>query len=341
MRSYRTPVAFLLIAGLLAAAAAATPKKWQKGRGWGWVWGEDDEVGALNEMTSESVLRALHLVKKGKVRDLGILYDRHSFKWVGHSPGEILTFRSPEGVERQSDLEFTRPAKGNSSRTAWHSCALFINDNVATQIDSLGHIVVGEDKHWYNGFTEADWGGDWGIRKAGAETIPPVLARGVLIDVAGYKGVDALPSKYVITVDDLQEALKSQGTELKFGDVVLIRTGTLRHWGETGADHEKIGEHDSAGIQLPAAKWLVEQKGAIMIGSDTSGLEMPPPPPPGKTSFIPVHAYLLVEQGVHIGEFHYLEELAAERVYEFLYIGATNKIKGTTAGFTMRPLALY
>ena len=341
MRSYRTSVAFLLIAGLLAAAAVAAPKKWQKGRGWGWVWGEDDEVGALNEMTAQSVLGALHLVKEGRVRDLGILYDRRSFKWVGHSPGEILTFRTPEGIKRQSDLEFTQAEKGNSSRTAWHSCALFINDNVATQIDSLGHIVVGEDNHWYNGFTEADWGGDWGIRKAGAETVPPVLARGVLIDVAGHKGVDALPSKYVITVDDLQEALKSQGTELRFGDVVLIRTGTLRYWGETGADHEKIGEHDSAGIQLPAAKWLVEQKGALMIGSDTSGLEMPPPPPPGRTSFVPVHTYLLVEQGVHIGEFHYLEELASERVYEFLYIGVTNKIKGTTAGFTMRPLAVY
>lgn len=341
IRSFRSPLAFLLIASLLATVAVAAPKKWQQGRGWGWVWGNDDEVGALNEMTPESVLEAFKLVKRGQIRDLGILYDRRSFKWVGHSPGEILTFRTPEGVHRQGDLEFTRPEKGNHSRTAWHSCALFINDNVATQIDGLGHIVVGKDNHWYNGFTEADWGGDWGIRKAGAETIPPVAARGVLIDVAGYKEVEALPSKYVITVSDLQGALRRQGTDLKFGDVVLIRTGTLRFWGETGADHEKIGQHDSAGIQLPAARWLVEQKGAIMIGSDTSGLEMAAPPPEGSSSFVPVHAYLLVEQGVHIGEFHDLEELASEKVYEFLYIGVTNKIKGTTAGFTMRPLAIY
>jgi len=56
--------------------------------------------------------------------------------------------------------------------------------------------------------------------------------------------------------------------------------------------------------------------------------------------FIPVHSYLLVEQGVHIGEFHFLEELAREHVYEFCYIATTNKIKGAAAGFTMRPIAI-
>ena len=58
------------------------------------------------------------------------------------------------------------------------------------------------------------------------------------------------------------------------GDIVLIRTGTLRYWGETGADHETLAKYDSAGITLEAAKWLVEQKGAVMVGADTSGLEV-------------------------------------------------------------------
>ena len=60
----------------------------------------------------------------------------------------------------------------------------------------------------------------------------------------------------------------------------------------------------------------------------------------GAKSFIPVHEYLLIEQGVHILEFHYLEALAREKVYEFCYMATTNKIKGTTAGFTMRPIGL-
>ncbi|MBI2502512.1 MAG: cyclase family protein [Candidatus Latescibacteria bacterium] len=331
-------LAFSLLAAW-SAQAAGEPKKWQQGKGWGWVWGEGDQVGALNEMSPESRLKAIQQVKEGRVFDLGITYDRTSFKWPGHSPGEIITFRSPEGVRRQQDLPFTLPENGNPSLTTWHSSALFINDNVATQIDGLGHVVAGDDNHWYNGFKEEDWGGNWGIRKAGAETIPPILARGVLIDVARYQGVEALPAKYAITPADLQGALARQGTKLEFGDVVLIRTGTLRYWGETGADHEKLREHDSAGIDLEAAKWLVEQQGALMIGSDTSGLECAAVPP-GSTSFVPVHVYLLIEQGVHIGEFHYLEDLAAAHTYEFLYLATVNKIKGTAAGFTLRPLAI-
>jgi kynurenine formamidase len=165
-----------------------------------------------------------------------------------------------------------------------------------------------------------------------------VIARGVLLDIAGVKEVEALPSKYPIGVAEIETALQREKVELRAGDVVLIRTGTLRYWGETGSDHDKIAEHDSAGITLEAAKWLVEKHGAMMIGSDTSGLEAPPDPQ--SKSFMPVHDYLLIEQGVHIGEFHFLEELAREHVYEFCYMAATNKIKGAAAGFTMRPIAI-
>ena len=83
----------------------------------------------------------------------------------------------------------------------------------------------------------------------------------------------------------------------------------------------------------------MEQKGAILIGSDTSGLEVAPAEA-GSRTFIPVHEYLMVQQGVHIGEFHFLEQLAQDKAYEFCYVAATNKIKGTAAGFTMRPIGL-
>ena len=335
----------VVVAG--CAAVAMTPQdggKWQKGKGWGWVWGEKDEVGSLNEMTDASRLAALRLAKTGRVYDLGILYDRTSYKWPGHSPGEIIAFRTPEGVKRQAD----NPAlvTDNPTLTAWHSCALFMNDNVATQIDGLGHATEGADDHWYNGFKEKDWGGNWGPRKCDASTIPPIIARGVLIDVAGAKGVDSLPPNTAIGVADLEEALRKQGSELRPGDVVLVRTGTLRYWGETGADHAKIGPADSAGITLESARWLVEEKGAMLVGSDTSGLEYGPKPEDTKAyrekykSFMPVHNYLLIQQGVHIGEFHNLEDLARDKAYEFAYVCATNKIKGTASGFTLRPLAL-
>ena len=329
----------------VAGGSAEPPAKWQKGKGWGWVWNKGDEVGALNEMSSGSRLAALRLAKQGKVYDLGVVYDRNSYKWPGHNPGEIISFRTPEGVKRQQDL----PAliNDNPSRTAWHSCALFINDNVATQIDGLGHATQGEDDHWYNGFRESDWGGNWGVRKCDATTIPPIIARGVLIDVAGFKNVEALPSNYAITPADLEGAIKKQGMDVRVGDIVLIRTGTLRYWGETGQDEKgRIKQHDSAGVNLEAARWLVEQHGAMLIGSDTSGLEYVPKDEDAANyrrkykSFMPVHNYLLIEQGVHIGEFHNLEELARDQAYEFCYVCTTAKIKGTASGFALRPIAL-
>lgn len=342
----------LLTAGLGIAVASASPvaaqdggmQKWTKGKGWGWVWGPQDEVGALNEMTDASRSAALKLATQGKAYDLGLPYDRHSFKWPGHSPGEIMSFRTPQGIAVQRDLPFTTAEKGNVGPTRWHSSALFINDNVATQIDGLAHITYGEDNHWYNGFKSDQWTGDFGVLKADVMTIPPIVARGVMIDVAGLKGVDALPANYEVTVADLEGALRAQNVDVTPGTVVLIRTGTARYWGENGSDHAKLSQHDSAGLGLKGAKWLIEEKGALAIGTDTSALECAPPRPEDAQayggSFNPVHVYLLVEQGVHIMELHNLERLAAHRVYEFAYAATTNALRGTVAGTALRPLAL-
>ena len=330
------PLCILIVtAELLAAQPRAG---WVKGKGYGWIWGRDDEVGALNAVTSPAqVLRALREVKTGKVYDLGVRIDQASYKWPGHSPTQIISYRSPEGVKRGADIgAFAKHPKG----MAFHSCALFISDNVGTQIDGLGHITTGADDHWYNGYRERDWGGDFGIRKADADHIPPIVARAVLIDVAGWRGVDALPANFAIGPKELQAALAAQKTDVEPGDVVLIRTGTLRYWGETGADHAKIAQHDSAGLTLEGAKWLVGQKGAVFIGGDTSGLEVGVDPSLPAGTANPVHEYLLIEQGVHIGEFHYLEGLARDKVYRFVYVAMTNRLKGTVAGTALRPIAI-
>lgn len=324
-------------AALLAASLQAqAPKGWTKGKGFGWVYGKNDELGALNAInTPGQILRALREVKTGKVYDLGVRVDRTSFKWPGHSPTEIMSYRTPEGEKRGKDSPFLSSPK----KLGWHSCALFISDNVGTQIDGLGHISSGDDNHWYNGFRAAQHDFDFGILKADADTIPPVIGRAVLIDVAGWKGVEALPANYPIGPKDLQAALAKQGVDVEPGDIVMIRTGTLRYWGETGADHTKLAQHDSAGLTLEGAMWLVEQKGAVIIGADTSGTEVGKDPAM-PNAVIPVHEYLLVEQGVHIGEFHFLEELARDKAYRFTYVAMTNRLKGTVAGTAMRPIAL-
>jgi hypothetical protein len=242
-----------------AAAPTAKVKGWQKGKGWGWIWGKDDEVGSLNAMTDASRATALRLATRGETYDLGMTYSRRSYKWPGHSPGEIITFRSPDGISRMKDPD-APPDAANPDHVLWHSAALFISDNVATQIDGLAHITAGADDHWYTGFTESEWGGDWGPRKCDAPTIPPIVARGVLIDVAAYKKVDALPGRTIISIQDLKDTLVWENVALEPGDVVLVRTGTGRFWGDDGADHKTIGEHDSAGPDLVATKWLIEDQ---------------------------------------------------------------------------------
>ena len=304
--------------------------QWQKGKGWGWIWGEGDEIGALNAMTSERVLEAFKLVKKGKVADLGVLVDRGSYRWAGHAPTEVMTYRTPHGERAVGDNV------PGSNDPRWHSTVVFTCDNVGTHLDSLGHITVGKgaDTHWYNGFKDDSYCGDFGIIKAGVDKFPPIVARGVLIDVAAFKKVEALPGHYAITPADLEQTLAWEKVELRVGDVALVRTGTGRFWGETGADHAKIGEYDTAGITLESAHWLIEQFGVILIGSDTSTVEVVP-----FEEF--VHVYALVEQGVPLGALHNLELLSKERVYEFVYVATTNKIKGAAAGIAMRPIAIY
>jgi len=303
---------------------------WQRGKGWGWIWGAEDEIGALNAMTAQSVRAALSVVRRGEVADLGVMVDRSSFRWAGHAPTEVMSYRTPHGERAVGD----DVPGANDPR--WHSTVVFTCDNVGTHLDGLAHITVGkgDETHWYNGFKENRHGSDFGVLKGGADRFPPIVARGVLVDVAAWKKVDALPANYAISSDDIQQTLAWEQVELRQGDVILLRTGTGRFWGECGADHQAIARSDTAGINLKSAKWMVEGYGPILIGSDTSTVEVVP----YEES---VHVYLLVEQGVPMGELHYLEQLSSGRIYEFLYVATTNKIKGMAAGVAMRPIAIY
>jgi kynurenine formamidase len=330
-----------------AQAPAVQPKRWQRGKGWGAVWGPGDTRGVLNELSPELAKKALSLAKQGKVYDLGLSYDRRSYKWPGHSPGEILTFRSQHGEYAQRDLDFVVDPKVNGLKTSFASCALFVSDNVATQLDSLGHISIGagNDAVYYNGHKAGDVVGNWGLMKMSAEGIPPIVAPATMIDVAGFVGKDPLPSSFAIGPDILRQALAKQGVDVEPLDVVLIRTGTAAIWlkGDgVGANQEDVAKADSAGITVAAAKWLVEEKAALMIGSDTSGLEVSPAADqlPEGTSFVPVHHYLIPTQGMHILEYHNQEDLAKDKVYKFCYVVGINKFRGATAGTALRPIAI-
>lgn len=183
----------------------------------------------------------------------------------------------------------------------------------------------------WNGFTANEHLGDKGWRKSGAETIPPIVARGVLIDLPRSKGVRALPPNYRVTRQDLVAALQLQAVSLEVGDVVLIRTGQMQHFADAA---EFL--HEYPGISLDAVKWLVEEQRAMLLGADNLSFEAFPPE--RTDNWVPVHTYLLAEKGVMFIENIVLDALATDRIYTFAFVAASLKLRGAS-GAPMRPVA--
>jgi kynurenine formamidase len=201
---------------------------------------------------------------------------------------------------------------------------------MGTHIDALNHF--GLNGRIWNGYEAAKHLGDRGWKKAGAETIPPIIARGVLIDVAAARGVDMLASGYRVGRADLKEALRKQRTTLREGDVVLIRTGRMKIYEQADAYIDS-----PPGLGLDAARFLIEEGGAMSVGADNLSFETFPSEV--EDNYIPVHTYLLAQQGAHIIELVNLEELARDRVYEFAFVAASLKLRGADAA-PMRPIAI-
>ena len=209
--------------------------------------------------------------------------------------------------------------------------AISMYTHSGTHLDTLNHFGL-NGKIW-NQVSADEALGVRGWTKSGADKYPPIVARGVLIDVARSKNVAHLPASYSITVADLQDALKKQGTRLRPGDVVLTRTGLMTLW----PDEAKYRLADQPGLSLEAAQWLVEGQQAMLLGADNFGVESFPSKNPD--NFVPVHTYLSAERGVSLLEVVWLEDLARDQVYEFLFIASPLKLRGATAS-PLRPMAI-
>ena len=223
-------------------------------------------------------------------------------------------------------------AKAVNEKVGYSGDAISMYTHTGTHLDTLNHFGL-HGKLW-NGFTAQEHLGDRGWTKAGAEKVPPIVARGVLLDVATTKGVAILPDAYGITPQDLQDTLAKQGTTLQPGDVVLTRTGRMQVFYDKDANTYLL---NSPGITLEAAKWLIDDRQAMAVGADNIGLEAISPLTPD--NWVPVHTYLEAERGVTIIEVLDLEALSRDKVYEFVFIGAPLKLRGAT-GAPMRPLAI-
>jgi len=291
------------------------------------------EVGALTALDNTKRLDALRLAKSGRVYDL----DGGRFMgmplWHGHPPLTILGYRSPMGIVAAGDSGSLYPGKTNRIGYGFNSDLVMSTVHTGAHIDALSNVTVGADHHWFNGFHAARDLGDHGPLHADAATIPPIITRGVLIDAAGAKGVDALAPGEGVGRAEIECALDRQKVTVGKGDVVLVRTGQMRYW----PDAKAMQAAEGAGVTLDGARFLVDDCGAVAIGGDTASMEMKPSDHPDVPE--PVHVFMLIDRGAHILEWIYLEELARDKIYEFLFIALPLKITGAT-GSMLRPVAM-
>ena len=275
----------------------------------------------------ETVLDAIALARTGKVFDLDI----GRFPGMPHHPAQpgfdVVTYRSPQGSSNER-RRGGPPAQDDDSfgvvlelvTTSMH---------MGTHIDALCHVTAGEDCHGFGGFNAAEDIGDKGVLTLDVTTVPPIVARGVLLDVAGALGVGKLTPRHAITVEELELAREEAGLELREGDVVLVHTGHLRGWPECEFGPEP-------GLSLEAALWVAEKR-PLAVGADNSAVEVMPSVLPRRAQ--PVHVELIVERGVYLIEWLGLEEIAAAKVGEFLFVCLPLKIAGAT-GSLVRPVAI-
>lgn len=291
-------------------------------------YGVDDQLGALNKLTPALQAQILARVDGSRVYDLSIDYfvGMPSFQAAGDPSYQIFMSHTPNGT-------LVDNLNGAGSEVNGHVCysgdVVFMYTHTGTHIDALNHFGV--DGKIYNNFTPEENLGSRHWNKGGVEQIPPIIARGVLLDIAGLKGQECLPPSYSITVEDCQQALESVRLTLVDGDVALIRTGRMSYWPD-GA--RVLG--NPPGLSLEAARWLTAQ-GIVAIAADQECVEVGPSE--HEDNWLPGHCHFLAEAGVPMIELVNLEELAREQITEFCFVAAPIKLKGAS-GAPIRPVAL-
>jgi kynurenine formamidase len=307
-------------------------------------WGPGDQAGATNTQTPARVLDATKLIKKGKVYRLGHRYEAGMPIFPGNVGWNLSTGAPLQVLNQVAVADLFHGEIGQ----------------LGTQLDTLGHFgylpypgaPLGEALY-YNGYTGAQLGLGSGAPLAhlGVESLKPFFTRGVLLDVARYaNGGQTLSAGQEITLAMVLQTMEAQGlTNLREGDVVLIRTGWEERWDTDPVGY--YGQLEEPGIGLEAAQWLASKRIAC-VGSDNWGVEVAPNAnaPFEHGIVFPVHHELLVKNGIplqvsmHLGEL--AEDLAAEAAqnpsgkdYTFAYIHSPVPMSGAT-GSPGVPLAV-
>lgn len=291
---------------------------------WG-RWGADDERGTLNLITAPCIVAAAGLVRTGKTFALGIPFDE-----TGPQDGRIRG--NPARMMKETGAE----QQGYPGAFRFADDYVFMALQAASQWDALAHVHY--DGKLYNGFPASSVPAKGAAHCSVANLSPGVVGRGVLLDVARWRGVEWLPAGTRVTPQDLDAVAASQGVEIRSGDILLVRTGWRRKFVTDGDKRAfKAGE---PGLSVRCAEWLHEH-GVAAVGSDNFAIEVLP----GEyvDEYLPLHMILIRDMGMPLAEILDLEALAQDcgddGSYEFFFTGAPLSFTGGV-GSPVNPLAL-
>jgi len=289
-------------------------------------WGPDDQIGRLNLMTPASQAEVLARIDGSRIFDLAVDYfmgmpswtaaqDPKYDIWMTHTPqGTVIDDLSHAGRAANEAYSYAGSAMSMYTHTGTHLCGL----------NHMGHFG-----RFWNGWTADTHLGSRAWTAGGS--FPPIIARAVLLDVAGVKGVECLPDSYAITARDIRDALTKASTELGRGDIALVRTGRMSRW----PDKEGF-LNTPPGLGLDSARYLCEELGCMCIGVDAGGEALPPEKP---DTFLPVHAYMFATAGTPLLENLWLEDIAREGLSDFALLAFPLKLLGST-GMPTRPVGI-
>jgi len=293
-------------------------------------YGSDDILGAMNLVTPESILAAVGLIKKGVVYDLS-----HNLDQDMPIPGFHGSFFANTQFTLENGAEWHDKYLGlMKNGYSAQNMRIAMSDHSGTHIDQLNHVGIRQENGKYliyNGTANRDVIDTFGTKKLGIENMPPLITRGVLIDVAGFKGVENLEAGYAIQPEELDKALAAQGVDVRKGDTVLVHTGWGRFWND--AAKTLSGE---PGLGKACAKWAVEHD-IVCWGCDQFATD--PLPFEFEGEALPMHLEMLTKAGIRLMENIRMAEIVEKKIYEFCLFAAPLKIKGGT-GSPIRLLAI-
>jgi kynurenine formamidase len=296
-------------------------------RFWPSRYGADDQAGALNEIGALNVVRAAGLVREGRVFDLAHVLDEHVPSFGARSFRQYLTTTAFHLNQRAVHAGSDGLGKNNVN---WIVEYVSAPSQIGTHMDGLNHLHIGDRA--YNGHRLCEIIEEYGTNRLGIETLPQVVTRGLLLDIAAVRGVSALDAGDVITPDDAQHALTRAGLNVEPGDAVLFHTGWGCQWGVDNAAYAE-GE-PGPGREL--GEWLVDNRVA-MTGCDTWSYGPVPPEDPDEPFVVP--QTLNAKHGVVVLENLRLVNAAAAGLTEFMFIVSHAKLRGAT-GAWVAPLAV-